>query len=51
VIGGLEGGSGGGAEEGSTGAVVMEGVESGMGMTGGGGDGGGGGVASTLDGK
>ena len=50
MIGGLEGGSGGGAEEGSTGAVVMEGVESGMGMTGGGG-GGGGGVASTLDGK
>jgi len=53
VIGGLEGGSGGGAEEGSTEAVVMEGVESGMGMTGGGGDGDGdgGGVASTLDGK
>ena len=54
MIGGLEGGSGGGAEEGSTGAVVMEGVESGMGMTGGGGGdggGGGGGVASTLDGK
>ena len=51
MIGGLEGESGGGAEGGSTGAVVMEGIESGMDITGSGGGGGGGGVASTLDGK
>ena len=50
MIGGLEGESGGGAEGASTGAVVMEGVELGMYITGSGG-GGGSEVASTLDGE